>query len=174
MDVNKMFNAPIPGENLTSNTKNYPWHKPPQYSDFDDAFEYLADDIFADKEKMASIITLVSSGISAVALVQMLLINKVSTGRISPDMSLLIAGPFYKVLVRLLDAMGVEYMTGFDTTEELKAYAEKLKGGGILLKSKKAPKLTDKQMKEMEEITEEVMEEIPVGGLMGAPTEEVE
>jgi translation elongation factor EF-1alpha len=168
----RLFTAPIPGENLTSNSKNYPWHRPAQYTDFDDAFEYLIDDILSDEQKIASAIVLTSSGMSALSIVQSIMVSKVGSGAISPDMSLLVAGPFYKVFVRLLDAMGIEYLSGYDTPEELVAFAKKMKEGGILSKAKKSAKLTDKQIEEMEKITEEALEELPSGGLMGAPTEE--
>ena len=32
----KMFDAPIAGENFTSDTRNYPWHRPPEITDYDD------------------------------------------------------------------------------------------------------------------------------------------
>jgi len=70
----------------------------------------------------------------------------------------------------MMDAAGVEYLSGFDTPEEIRAYAEKLQSGEFLSKpSKKTVKLTADQEAEMERITEEALEEIPVGGLMGAP-----
>ena len=112
----RLFNAPIPGENLTSNSKNYPWHRPAQYTDFDDAFEHLIDDVLADEQKIASAIVMTSNGMSVLSLVQAIMIGKVGSGVISPDMSLLVAGPFYKVFVRLLDAMGIEYLSGYRRT----------------------------------------------------------
>ena len=27
--------GPIPGENFTSDERNYPWHRPPEYTDMD-------------------------------------------------------------------------------------------------------------------------------------------
>ena len=27
--------GPIPGENFTSDERNYPWHRPPEYTDTD-------------------------------------------------------------------------------------------------------------------------------------------
>lgn len=168
MKTSKLLSAPIPGENLTVNNKVYAWHKPPQFPEFDDAFEHLVDDVLAVPNKMAAAMLMTSNGISALAVAQTILIHKVSQGKISPDMSLLIAGPFYKTLVRMLDAAGAVYLTGFDTPEELRAYAEKMKSGEVLTAAKKAVKLTPSQEAEMERITEEAIEEIPVGGLMGA------
>ena len=36
-------NAPIPGANYTSDTRNYPWHRPPDITDLDEALEYIMD-----------------------------------------------------------------------------------------------------------------------------------
>ena len=175
MNPSKLLKAPIPGENLTVNGKNYAWHRPPQFTEFDDAFEFIIDDSLANQQKLGAAMTLLSNGISALAVVQALMISKVGQGKISPDMSLLLVGPVYKTFTRMMDAAGVEYLSGFDTTEELQAYAEKLKSKDFLAKSTKAIKLTEEQEAEMERITEEAMEEIPVGGLMGAQVgEEVE
>jgi hypothetical protein len=165
----KLFNAPIPGENLTANTKNYAWHRPPQYAEFDDAFEYVIDDIIGNQDRLVSGLTIVRSGVSAVALTQTLMVGLVSEGKISPDMSILLAGPVYKTLTKLFDAFGMDYLTGFETTEELKEYASRLEAGGGVLGKKEPKKLTAAQKKEMEAITEEAKEtvEIPTGGLMG-------
>lgn len=166
----RLLKAPIPGENLTVNSKNYAWHRPPQYPEFDDAFEFIIDDSLADQKKLGAAMLMLSNGISALAIVQTLMISKVGQGKISPDMSLLLVGPVYKTFVRMMDAAGVEYLSGFDTPEEIRAYAEKLQSGEFLSKpSKKTVQLTADQEAEMERITEEALEEIPVGGLMGAP-----
>lgn len=172
MKPSKLLKSPIPGENLTANSRSYPWHRPAQYVEFDDAFEYIVDDSLSDQEKLGAAILMLNNGISALAIVQTLLISKVAQGKISPDMSILLAGPVYKTFIRMMDAAGVMYLTGFDTTEELKAYAEKMKSGEFLSKPSKQVKLTAEQEEEMQRITEEAMEELPVGGLMGVPATE--
>jgi len=174
MQKSKLFRPTIPGENLTVNGKNYPWHKPPQYADFDDAFEFFADTILGDHKRLSSLSLLASSGLSALAITQTLLIQSVGAGKISPDMSILIAGPVYKTLTKMLDALGVRYMTGYDSQEELAEYLQYMESKQYLKDMESASKytLTAEQKDEMERITEEAMEEIPEGGLMGAPTAE--
>lgn len=164
----KLFNSPIPGENLTANTRNYDWHRPPQFSDFDDAFEHVIDDVIGNQDRLVAGITIARSGVSAVAIVQSLMLGLVSQGKISPDMSIILAGPVYKTLTKLFDTFGVDYLSGFESIEELQAYAKRLESGEVL-EPKKAKKLTKAQQEEMEAITEEAKEtvEIPTGGLMG-------
>lgn len=171
MKKSRFLKAPIPGENLTADTRGYPWHRPPQITDFDDAFEHVVDTVLMDDRRLAAGMTAVSNGITAVAAVEMLLTRMVGKGVVSPDMTLLLAGPVYKTFTRLLDAAGVPYLTGFDTQEEMRAYIKKMDAAPAM-EAPSLPKLTKAQRQEMEEITEEAKAEIPTGGLMGAPSAE--
>ena len=38
-DKSVLLDGPIPGANYTSDTKNYPWHRPPDFTNLDDAIE---------------------------------------------------------------------------------------------------------------------------------------
>ena len=164
------FTMPIPGENLTSNVQAWPWHKPPQYSNFDDAFEYFLEDVLANQERITSAVIMTRNGFSALALIQNLMLQAVGAGKISPDMALLISGPVYKVLTTMLDALGEDYMSGYETTQELKEYAERWAKKEP--KTKKKFKLSAEQEAEMEKITEEATAEVPTGGLMGAKSDD--
>ena len=164
------FTMPIPGENLTSNVKSWPWHKPPQYSNFDDAFEYFLEDVLADQDRITSAVIMSRNCFSALVLVQNLMIQAVGAGKISPDMALLQAGPVYKVLTTMLDALGEDFMTGYETAQELKEYAERWAKKEP--KAKKKFKLSTEQEAEMERITEEATAEVPKGGLMGAKSDD--
>ena len=172
MKSSRLFNASIPGEEFTSDSRKYAWHKPPQYSNFDDAFEYFIDEVLGNNKRLLSAVLMAKNGFSAVALIQNLMVQSVGKGKISPDMSLLIAGPLYKTLVRLFDVHGEDYLTGFDSPEEIKEFSKTM--GEPFTESKKI-RLSEKQEQEMQRITEEAMSEIPEGGLMGAPkTNDVE
>lgn len=172
MIPSKLFKAPIPGENLTVNSKGYAWHKPPQYPKYDDAFELFIDEVFGSGERIGSIANLTSFGLSTLAITQTMMINAVGAGKISPDMSLLLAGPVYKTMNTTLDNLGIRYLTGYDTPEELKEFAKYLNSNneGIVPSPKKS-KLTPKQESEMQAISEEITADIPTGGLMGAQSE---
>ena len=170
MKKSKFLKAPIPGENLTKNSKGYPWHRPPQIVEFDDAFEYVIDTFFLETPAIVAGMHVVKNGIPATVAIQTILINSAAKGVFTPDMALLLAGPSYKVFTNLMDAMGVKYLTGFDTPEEMKKFLDSMKPSDSDVA--KAPKITKAQMKEMEALTEEAKAEIPEGGLMGAPTDE--
>ena len=40
---NNPFDAPVPGQSLTDKPGNYPWEHPPQYTDSQEASEYVWD-----------------------------------------------------------------------------------------------------------------------------------
>jgi hypothetical protein len=170
MKKSKFLKAPIPGENLTKNTKGYSWHRPPQIVDFDEAFEYVVDTFFLPTKAIVAGMHVVKNGIPATVAIQTMLINSAAKGVFTPDMALLLAGPSYKVFTRLMDALGVKYLTGFDTPEEMKKFLDSMESTASDVPE--TPKITKAQMKEMEAITEEAKAEIPEGGLMGAPTNE--
>lgn len=165
----KMIKGPIQGENLTVNSKKYAWHRPPQHPNFDGAFRYFVDSTISDTARLQSGMTLVVGGVPATNAISTLLINMVKEGRISPDMSLLLAGPAYKVFTRMLDLAGVSYLTGFESPEDTAEFYRKLDEQGSL-PSKQIP-LPKEVEKEAQEVSEEVSD-IPVGGLMGARSDE--
>lgn len=175
IDTGKLFRAPIPGENLTVNSKKYAWHKPPQYAKYDDAFEFFVDEFFGDSERINAAAVMASFGINTLSITQTLMLKAVGSGKISPDMSLLIAGPVYKTLVNTFDRLGVKYLSGFDTKEELEEFVQYMKSPSQQ-KTKSVDALTAAQEKEMQEIAKDVKEKdkIPTGGLMGASADDAE
>lgn len=168
--IDKFLRGPIQGENLTNESRNYPWHRPPQYPDFDSAFKYFVDEVIANERKLKSGMTLVMGGVPATTAVTTQLLNMVSTGRISPDVSLILAGPAYKVFTRMLDLAGIDYLTGFESPEDTAMFYKKLQEEGTP-PSKEAPlpkEVTEEAIKAAEEV------QLPKGGLMGAPSDEEE
>ena len=165
MNPSKFLNAPIPGENLIQTSRNYAWHRPPQFAEYDDVIEHFIDEYISDNERLASAMLLVESGVPATSTITTILMSMVGKGVISPDMSLIVAGPFYKILTRMLDETGTKYLTGFDTEEEMRAFLDAPK-----LQDAPKKKLTEEQEEQIDKFEKELKEQEPVpsGGLMGA------
>lgn len=164
--TNQLLGTPIQGANLAKDSRNYAWRNPPQYTTFDDAFAYFIDDYIGSRKRLQSGMTLVMGGVPASAAISVAIINMVKEGMISPDVSLLLAGPAYKVFTRMLDNAGVEYLSGFESPEETAEFYKKLQEQDSLPSKAPLPKEVEAQAKE---VVEEV--ELPKGGLMGAPSE---
>lgn len=167
--TNQFLNTPIQGANLAKNVKNYAWHNPPQYTTYDDAFAYFIEEYVGSKRRLQSGVELVMGGVPATAAISVAIINMVKEGEISPDVSLLLAGPAYKVFTRMLDTAGVEYLTGFETPEETAEFYKKLQDADTLPSKAPLPKEVEAQATK---VVEEA--ELPKGGLMGAPSEKEE
>ena len=102
--LTKSFDAPIPGENFTSDTKNYPWHRPPEYTDYDESIDYVLT-LMSGEQQIASAMSLLGGGISLPTVVDMIITGRVANGYIGIDLGILIAGP----VARFLEIMAMSY-----------------------------------------------------------------
>lgn len=167
----QLMKAPIQGENLTKNTLQYSWHRPPQFPKYDDAFRHYIDSVIANEEALSGGFSLVMSGMPATTAVSSLLVKMVGDGKISPDMSLLLAGPAYKVFTRMLDYADIEYLTGFESTKETTEFFKKIKTTTPPTPSDEDQRPLPKDViEESQNVAEKV--DIPTGGLMGAVPED--
>jgi len=169
----QLMKAPIQGENLTKNTLQYSWHRPPQFPKYDDAFRHYIDSVIANEEVLSGGFSLVMSGMPATTAISSLLVKMVGDGKISPDMSLLLAGPAYKVFTRMLDYADIEYLTGFESTKETTEFFKKIKTTTPPTPSDEDQRPLPKDViEESQDVAEKV--NMPTGGLMGAVPEDAE
>ena len=113
----KLMNGPIPGENYTTDTKNFPWHRPPQFTNLDDAIEYSVKFIM-DEERSDNYIIMLQIGWSVVDMSQMFIMNGISKGLWTFDMGLLLAGPIAHILVIMARGADIEYDLGVEKTDK--------------------------------------------------------
>jgi len=106
-----MFNAPIPGQSLTTEPKNYPWENPPEYSNPEDALMWHMDRL-DDPEKTKACMGLLELGLDVVTLTEGLLRGAVAEGIHTIDTSLIIGPVIHEYLTGTADAAGIEYKEG--------------------------------------------------------------
>lgn len=114
----KTMMGPIPGENFTSDSRNYPWHRPPVYTNPDDALEYVFKKL-KRKQAAQGIITMLEMGAPVSLIVDMFLTKGIERGDWSIDLALLLAGPLSHVIVILARTYGLEFDLGIDTTNKI-------------------------------------------------------
>lgn len=105
--------GPIPGENFTSDTKNYPWHRPPEFDDLDDAIEYASKKILS-RDASLSMMTLAKNGVPLSSISQMFLMGGVMRGKWTPDYALLMAGPVSHILSLVAKASDIDFTLGIE------------------------------------------------------------
>jgi hypothetical protein len=109
-----MPDAPIPGANYTSNEKNYPWHRPPDITDTDEAIDYVADK-FNDGTDGIKYMEMIRAGVTVAAVTDMIVTIGISDGKWTPDFAILIAGPVARLVTILAKGYNIDYEMGLDT-----------------------------------------------------------
>jgi hypothetical protein len=108
-----MMDGPIPGENYTSDTRNYPWHRPPEFTSTDDAIDYVAK-VFSKEEAIASTVTMMEIGIDIATITDIFITKGISEGKWAVDLGLIIAGPVAHMIVMMAKAYGVPVRLGLN------------------------------------------------------------
>jgi hypothetical protein len=113
MAVDFQMDGPIPGENFTSNTKNYPWHRPPQFTATDPAIEYISKMLMRE-EAMASSIFMMEMGLDIATMTDIFITKGISEGKWSVDLGLLLAGPVAHIFAILARGYDIKVNLGLE------------------------------------------------------------
>jgi len=105
--------GPIPGENKTSDERNYPWRRPPDITDTDEAVDYITEQL-TDTQEGFMYMNLLKSEVSVAACVDMVVTKGISEGKWSPDFALLIAGPVSRLFEIMAKSYDIKYELGID------------------------------------------------------------
>lgn len=108
-----LFEGPIPGENYTSDTKNYPWHRPPEITDLDQAIELIAKRVFSEP-LCFNIITMLELGAPVISVSGMMLMQGISAGKWTVDYAILLSGPTCHIIQILAESYGIKYNMGLE------------------------------------------------------------
>jgi hypothetical protein len=106
-------NGPIPGENYTSDTKNYPWHRPPDHSNLDDAIIGAMKQL-TTKEGTYGLLNTLQLGITIVQAATMFCISGIGAGKWTVDHAILLAGPVAKIMQIMADGAKIKYSMGLE------------------------------------------------------------
>lgn len=106
-------NGPIPGENYTSNTKNYPWHRPPDHTKMDDMIVATMKQL-TTREGTYGLLDSLEMGVSVVQAATMFVISGVGAGKWQVDHAILLAGPVAKIMQIMADGAKIKYQMGLE------------------------------------------------------------
>lgn len=152
------FDGPIPGENYTSDVKNYPWHRPPEVSDLDDAIE-LASKRLTNPAVLPKILTMIEMKLPLVRIADIFATGGIGAGKWTPDMAIMLAGPLTHMLMILAKSYGIkDYNTGLDRNKKqfvTKAFFEEI-GKINEAKMKKAKNSLPEMIPEIKEAAIEI------------------
>lgn len=117
MQPKEVNSGPIPGENFTSDTKNYPWHQPPEFTDLNKALDMMGSKL-TEFKRANGVMTMVEMGVPIVRVADMILTNGIGEGKWTPDFALLLAGPVTRMIELICVGFDVEYTLGIEEDED--------------------------------------------------------
>lgn len=160
------LDGPIPGENYTAETRNYPWHRPPEVTSYNAGVTRMIEDMDDDRE-MQLIHSLLELEIPVAIITSNLLMRKIARGIIPIDLAILMAGPVarYIEIVAKDNGLKADMDTGIPGQEPITPTLLKLQMGSVediqdvLQEGANTPETPAEDSGE------------PDGGLMGVPPE---
>lgn len=139
MPVSKdlMFDAPIPGQSLTASPDNkMPYERPPQFTEYDKAREFIMEKLIDDGE---NVVDFISQGVPIETLTEQVVFSGFAKGKWNPDLMTLLIEPTMYTLMFIAEQAGVDYVMSFDEDVEFLGSEEEFKAENYLHKvSKKA------------------------------------
>ena len=97
---NNPFDAPVPGQSLTDTPGNYPWEHPPQFTDPEEATEFIWQTLHTE-EFMEQVIGMLDAGVPIEAITRVIVFGGFVEGKFTPDVGFLITEPVMKMLMAI-------------------------------------------------------------------------
>lgn len=160
------FKGPIPGANLLADTRKYPWHRPPEIIEYDEAVDYMIGKISED-EQSELIYSLLQIDVNIPTIVSSMLMQAISRGKLPIDLAVLVAGPMARYMEIIAKMEGYKYDMGLDDKDRIKITPELLRRSLGIIDQAETPDDA------MEEGPIAAPKSIPVGGLMGGTDDSV-
>jgi hypothetical protein len=168
------FNRHIPGQSLTSKLGQYPWQRPAEYTNVDDAMEFYAARIMNPvfRDQIAETMEL---GVPITSIANALQGNGVMMGKHTIDVGVLILPVIMEMLAYIGDEEGVDYVMG---TELEDPDEDKFRDSTIAVAMKKVKSKMEaaeeepmnEDMKPMDDVVEVEPTDTPLKGLMARRT----
>ena len=112
------FNAPTPGESLTSSPDMpHAWERPPQHTEQEDAMEEIYMELTSENALMP-LINMIDEGIPLDQIAQVILYKGYTEGKFSPDLMLMLAEPTIYLLIAIADYADIKDYVLYEGEED--------------------------------------------------------
>lgn len=108
-----LLDGPIPGENFTSDTRNYPWHRPPEIESLNEAVEWSIEKLTDERGSMG-LLALIQSGMTIAQATDIFVTSGIGKGKWTPDYAILLAGPVARIIEMMAKGYEIDYDMGTD------------------------------------------------------------
>ena len=112
------FNAPTPGESLTSSPDMpHAWERPPEFTEQDVAMEEIYMEITSD-DNLMPLIDIINDGVPLDQLAQVILYRGYTQGKFNPDLMLMLAEPTIYLLIAIADYADIKDYVLYEGEED--------------------------------------------------------
>lgn len=165
--MTEALRAAIPGQSLTDTPKNYPWERPAEIADPNDAVKYHIDRV-SEEEVIDNVLDALEFGVPAKTLSEAMMSGAVASGIHTIDVSLIIEPIVRDFIMKAADMAGIEYKEMFDPdkpsmAERVSIFADAVEATPEAEMDKGYEVLKEASESMQEEPVEETTEEKPKG-----------
>ena len=157
IDQSARFEAPVPGQSLTSEPKLYPWETPPELDKIGDVISFYIERL-SSQDVMDDLFIALEEGFPLNILVKSMLSTGVMEGMHSLDVGIIISPAIAEAMTSMADAAEVMYV---ETSEEY--VADQPYDTEIALALNDIAKESGQDFKNVEPVIGETEEEEPKG-----------
>ena len=112
------FNAPTPGESLTSSPDMpHAWERPPEFTEQDVAMEEIYMEITSE-DNLMPLIDIINDGVPLDQLAQVILYRGYTQGKFNPDLMLMLAEPTIYLLIAIADYADIKDYVLYEGEED--------------------------------------------------------
>ena len=104
------FDGPIPGQSLTDEPGNAPYEQPPEYTNLDKFMEYMFTTLNS-KAVRRDVLRLLNAGVPVQVLIEPIIMQAVSEGKISTDLAALSIQPLATMIYGMGLVAGINVVT---------------------------------------------------------------
>tara|TARA_R110000803_G_scaffold95916_1_gene163999 strand:+ start:231 stop:737 length:507 start_codon:yes stop_codon:yes gene_type:complete len=159
-----MFEAPIPGESLTTEPGGRPWEQPPQFTTVEEAIDHYVTQMSSD-EFYDQLVEVLEMGVPVVTLVDIIQTSGMMNGKHTVDVGILISPVLIEMIMLIGDSAGIKYETGLEKKKD----PERSKNHSVVMAKKELTeelKAKEGDTSEDESPEMDTPEEEPMMGLM--------
>ena len=145
---------PIPGQSLTQDPDtSYPWEGPPEFTDFKQAFNYIAEELL-EEEVYVSLVVAMGQGVPISDITLQILQRGFQEGKWNPDLVMMLIEPLMYLLLALAEKAAIEPRLYGDEEDDLEPEDE---DNIANMKAKNLAALAQEKVGEMSKVPEGVL-----------------
>jgi len=164
------FDAPIPGQSLTTEPKNFPWERPPEIVDPELAIQYHLEKLSRPATVEGILDTIDMLDVDIATLTKGYLRAQVAEGIHSIDVSLIVAPVIHEFIKQVATAAGIDFDEGFEDKTRTKNAKRKREEESAKRYIKNLGVSPRELVEDAEVEAEEDSVEVPTKGLMSRET----